>query len=266
MNYALIIKIIALCLISFLLCKGIDKGFQHREQLHIKFIRSFLKILVVIICLVMILNNFESYQKFSQTILTSSSLLVVVIGFAFQTSLADFIAGILISLFKPFEINDRIILKESSISGTVEDFTIRHTVIRTFTNSRVIIPNSVMNKELIENNHMVDARSGNFLDVTIDYNADVAKAKAIIQKCIEEHPNTINIKEDELTKGYTYVYTREFLPEGISLRANVWTTVVDENFIACSEIRDKIIQEFKANDIKIPYPYLEVIQQKQSTK
>ena len=258
-DFDLIIKIGLICLITFLIMKFINKVFKNPDKIYLKFIKSFLHVLIAIIAIICILNNFEGFQTFSATILTSSSLLVVVLGFAFQTSLSDFIAGIFISFFKPFDINDRITLKSTGISGTIEDITIRHTVIKTFTNSRLIVPNSIMNKEIIENSHMVDTRSANFMDVLVDYKVDINLAKDIIKKCIENHPETIDF-EGKQTKDYTYIFTREFGQNGIWLRANVWTKTVDTNFKTCSEIRDDILKEFHKNNIYIPYQHMEIIQ------
>lgn len=256
-DFGLIFQIIVVCLAAILALKGINKIFKHPDKIYLKFIRSFLKVFVCIIAIVIILNNFEGFQNFSATILTSSSLLVAVFGFACQSSLTDFIAGIFISFFKPFDINDRITLKDKNISGTIEDITIRHTVVKTFTNSRLIIPNSIMNQAVIENNHMTDTRSGNFMDVMVSYDTDLDKAKEVMIRCIEYHPETINI-ENERTDHYTYVFTREFADSGIWLRANVWTETVDMNFRVCSEIRDSIIKEFRENDIEIPYSKMDV--------
>lgn len=250
-DVSLIIQIVLICGVAFLLLKGINKVFKRPDKIHLKFIKSFLQVFVCIIAIIVILNNFEGFQTFSATILTSSSLLVVVLGFAFQSSLTDFIAGIFISFFKPFEINDRITLKNENISGTIEDITIRHTVIKTFTNSRLIIPNSIMNQAIIENNHLTDKRSGNFLDVMVSYDTDLDKAKEILLHCVESHPQTISM-------GTPFVFTREFSDSGIWLRINVWTETVDSNFRVCSEIRDSVIKEFRKNNIEIPYNKVDV--------
>lgn len=260
-DFPLIIQIIIICIITFILLKVIKKIFKNPDKIYLKFIKSFLQVFVSIVAIICILNNFQGFQTFSTTILTSSSLLVVVLGFAFQSSLTDFIAGIFISFFKPFDINDRITLKDQNIAGTIEDITIRHTVIKTFTNSRLIVPNSIMNKAIIENNHMTDPKSGNFMDVVISYDTNLDKAKEIIIKCIESNPKTININGTE-DYNYTYVFTREFLDNGIALRANVWTETVDDNFKVCSEIRDEIIKEFRKNHIEIPYTKIDIYTKK----
>lgn len=259
----ILLRIGIICMFSFLSLKIINKTFKkHDKRIHMKFLKSFLQVLVGIISIVCILNNFEGFQKFSDTILTSSSLLVVVLGFAFQTSLSDFIAGIFISVFKPFEINDRITLKSSNIAGTIEDITIRHTVIKTFTNSRLIIPNSIMNQEVIENNHMTDTKSSNFMDVQVSYDTDLDLAKKVLKDCIESHPETIN-PDGEKTNGYTVIFVREFAESGIYLRGSVWTENIDINFRVCSEIRENIIKEFRKYKIEIPYNYINLIQKKE---
>ena len=114
-----------------------------------------------------------------------------------------------------------------------------------------------MNQAVIENSHMVDPRSANFIDVLVSYDTDIDKAKEIMKECIESHPAIINVNGLE-KKDFTYVFTREFGDSGIWLRASVWTSIVDENFKACSEIRDSIIKEFRANDIEIPYNKMDI--------
>lgn len=262
-DFWILIKIGIICIFTFLALKIINKTFKtHDKRIHMKFLKSFLKVLVGIISIVCILNNFDGFKHFSDTILTSSSLLIVVLGFAFQTSLSDFIAGIFISVFKPFEINDRITLKSSNIAGTIEDITIRHTVIKTFTNSRLIIPNSIMNQEVIENNHIIDTKSSNFMDVQVSYDTDLDLAKNVLRNCIEKHPETIN-PDGDADCGYTTIFVREFADSGICLRGSVWTKDIDVNFRVCSEIRESIIKEFRKYKIEIPYNYVNVIQKQE---
>lgn len=256
-NEIIYITVIAVC--SIILGYFFRIIFKRSKKLHFKFLGSFLQTTLIIIGLVVILNRIPAYQKFSDTVLMSSGLLVAVLGFAFQTPLSDIVAGIFISLFKPFDVNDRVTFKTENITGIIENISIRHTVIRSFTNSRLIIPNHIANQEIIENNNIRDSRTANFLDVQIEYNSDIRKAKDIIKKIIDKHPLTIKIDDNGETNK-TYVFTRELADNGIWLRANVWTEDVSSNFIACSEIRDEILKQFEKNNIKIPYQHVEVIQ------
>ena len=64
----------------------------------------------------------------------------VAIGFAFRDILQNFLAGILILLTEPFQIDDQIIFK--NFEGTVENIQTRATTIRTYDGRRIVIPNS----------------------------------------------------------------------------------------------------------------------------
>lgn len=256
----LILTIISLAVIIFL-WKSVDilynKFFKEKKQIHLKFFKNFFQAAIVIIGLYNLGMHFESFKTFSESLLTSSSLLVVVLGFAFQTSLEDFIAGILISIFKPFNIDDRITLQGLNISGYIENITIRHTIIRTFTNNRLIIPNSIMNKEVIENTHIVDPESSNFMDVMITYESNVSLAKKIMADVICSHPSVIDTRTEEQKKQgvpQIKVFIRDLADSGICLRANVTTRDIDDNFAACSDIRESLLEEFEKNGIDFAYP------------
>lgn len=239
-----LISILTIVLISGCLWKlvGIlyNKFLKEKKQIHLKFLKNFLQASIIIFSLYQIGIKFSAFEEFSKSLLASSSLLVVVLGFAFQTSLEDFIAGILISIFKPFNIDDRITLVGLEISGYVESITIRHTIIRTFKNNRLMIPNSIINKEIIENTNVINQISAGFLDVVISYDSNVEKAKEIIKKIIIENKLTIDKNVE--------VFVRDITGNGVSLRANVTTENIDINFTACSQIRENILKEFKKND------------------
>lgn len=256
----ILLTIITLSIIM-LLWKSIDilynKFFKDKKQIHLKFFKNFFQAAIIIIGLYNLGMHFESFKTFSESLLTSSSLLVVVLGFAFQTSLEDFIAGILISIFKPFNIDDRITLQGLNISGYIENITIRHTIVRTFTNNRLIIPNSIMNKEVIENTHIVDPESSNFMDVMITYDSDVNLAKEIMANVICSHPSVIDTRTEEQKQKnipQIKVFVRDLADSGICLRANVTTRDIDDNFSACSDIREALLKEFNNNEIEFAYP------------
>jgi small conductance mechanosensitive channel len=77
-------------------------------------------------------------------------LVTVALSFAAQNALSNIISGFFIVLFRPFGINDRLRFKET-VTGVVEDITLRHTIIRDGENKRVIIPNTLINNEVVVN-------------------------------------------------------------------------------------------------------------------
>lgn len=193
------------------------------------------------------LSQFDFFEKISKTLVLSSSLLVAVVGFACQKSLEDVVAGLMISIYKPFEVGDRINMPEKSISGYIEAISVRHTVVKTFTNSRLIIPNSVMNKEILENADMSDRRSSGYIDFSIDRMADIEKAEDIIRDEIAKNPYSLFTTLDDIG-----VYLNSIDRDFINLRASVLTSTVDDNFTACSDIRKVVIERFKKENIFSP--------------
>ena len=200
---------------------------------------------ILIIMTLMVMQRFEATKEIYSSILSNISLIVVILGFVAQESIKDILSGIMITQFKPFKIGQRVTLKTQNITGTIDSITLRHTVIRKFDNTLAVVPNSVMNNEVIENTaYENNTTIGNWLDVCISYDSDVEVAKKIMAEHLAEHP--FYLKEKEAT-----VLIRDLTPNGYALRATVWTATVAENFQACSELRGNIKKAFDENNIRI---------------
>lgn len=223
------------------------------DKIHQKFIKNVLSAIIWVIGLVLTLRWFPYFTDFAVALLAGSGIIAITIGLAAQESLGNAFNGLFISLFKPFEVGDRIHLINADITGFVEDITIRHTVIRTFINSRIIIPNSVMNQELIENSNFYNQQASSFIDITITYDSDVEKACEIITRAIGNHPEFVDTRtpEQELTDPKVPVFVRCLGLFGIELRASMWTATVSTNFAACSDVRKNILREFLKEGICI---------------
>lgn len=248
-----VIKICVIVIGYIVIIKLIDYIINriNKKELHIKFSSSIIKALLGIIALSAIGMQFNTTAEISKIIMQSSGLLVAVAGFAAQEVLADVISGVMLSWSKPFNIGDRIVLKSSNITGVVEDITLRHIVVKTFYNSRLVIPNSIVNKEILENSDYSGDYIGNLLEITIAYQSDIDKASEIIKNTVVNHELTI---KDE----YTEVQVKELAANGVILKVTVWTKTTDDNFKACSDIRKTIKENFDAEGIKIPYTTFDI--------
>ena len=148
------IKTIIILIITYVIVKVISKLFgklQINNKIHIKFLKNILIAVVWIVAITSIASQFTVFSSLAKTILAGSGILAAILGLAAQESFANIISGIMISLFKPFDIGDRIKIVGDDTAGFVEDITLRHTVIRTYMNVRIIIPNSTMGAAKIEN-------------------------------------------------------------------------------------------------------------------
>lgn len=261
-DWFLILKISLIVGLAAIVYKSIDfifKKLHKKESLHMRYIKNIIKGLIIVYSIGLIANLFPSTKRTLSVILASSGLIVAVLGFAAQESLSNIINGLFISVFRPFEIGDRVTLTGKNITGLIEDITLRHTVVKTITNTRLIIPNSIMNKEIIENSHYADTRAAMLFDIWVSYDSDIRLAIEIMSETIAAHPLVIDTRQNEDEKQIK-VLVRELGESGICLRATVWTETVDDNFVACSDLRLLIKEEFDKNGIEIPYKYIKVVQ------
>jgi small-conductance mechanosensitive channel len=82
-------------------------------------------------------------------LLASSAVIAIVIGFASQRTLGNFIAGLLIAFTQPLRLGDRVAIGDDH--GVVEEITLTYTFIRTDDDARVVIPNEKLASDTIRN-------------------------------------------------------------------------------------------------------------------
>lgn len=262
-----VILIVSICIIKWLSWsyrKGVSLN-DNKEEIHKKFAYKIGKVVVCILSLYGVLLQLPFMKEFVSLLGTSSSLLVAVLGFAAQEALGNIVSGIFISFSKPFNIGDRVVISEKDVTGIVEDITIRHTVVRTSGNTRVLIPNSIMNGVLIENSNFADDKVCNFLDVSVAYEADIDKARDIIRDLVRNHRYFLDYRTEEDKKAGrddVRVLVRNLGDSGVDLRCSVWTRTISENFEMCSELRHDIVIEFAKQGIEIPYPHIQLMTNK----
>jgi len=210
-------------------------------RLHFLIIRKLVLAMIFIVGSVFALEQIPDFDNVFATILTGSGIAALGISLAAQQSLSNIISGVAISASKPFEVGDRIRLVNGNITGNVEDITLRHTVVRTFMNSRIIIPNSAINSDMIENSNIVEERASNFVDVTITYDSDMEKAMEIMAEVVGSHPNYVDTRgPEDMAAPLVPVFVRGLSIYGPELRAFVWTSSISNNFVTCSEVRHKL--------------------------
>lgn len=256
-----------LVLLTSLSLKLVDKLFKLwskkgvEDQIHWKFTENIIKAIVCIFGIYAIGIQFEPTKEIAKTILQSSSLFVAVAGFAAQQTLNDVISGFMISIYKPFNLGERINLVGLDITGIVENINLRHTVIRCFDNNRIIIPNSIINKEILKNSNLTSDGIGNYLEISIGYNSDITKAMTLMKEAILGNPLVLDVSKCNSDKELE-IMIKELGQSGVILKTTVWTKDISDNFKACSDIRLKIKELFDQNGIEIPYNYIHIVTDK----
>ena len=267
--FSLVLKVVFIILLTYILARVIKFLFKieqerYKEDITGRFIGNTLILIIYACGLTIAFNQIPQLNNVTNTLIAGSGIEALAISLAAQESLNNIVSGAFIALFKPFKVGDRITLVKNDITGTVEDITLRHTILKTYNNSRLVVPNATMNQEMLQNSNLIDSRVSAFLDVYVSYESDLNKAIEIMADVVGNHPYYIDVRTDEemQVKPKVEVQVREFGEYSILMRANMWTTTVKENFEACSDARIKIKEQFIASGISFPYKNIQFMNNK----
>lgn len=245
--------------------------FRFIKKKHIvneQFILRLVKIISYIILSYACLSLLKPFETVLSKIWGSAGILAVVFGLAAQESIGNIVNGLLITTFKPFKIGDLVKVNSGEYEGYVVDMSLRDTVIKTYENTRIIIPNSMMNKAVLENVSNNENSKGNFLTLEIGYESDLDTAQRIIKEEVMHHENFLDARSAaEIEQGVEPVITRliGFNESGLNLRTTVYSTNNAEGFAMLSDLRISIKKRFDAEGIQFPYPHRTIVL-KQSEK
>lgn len=197
------------------------------------------------------------------TLLASGGVVAVIISFAAKSALGNIAGGVMILVFKPFAVGDYIRYVDKNVSGVVEEITLRHIVIRTGENKRLIVPNGLVSDAVIENSTIGDRRVCVFYEVGITYESDLQKAKRLLAQTAEQHPLCLDNRTPEQKRaGVDKVQVKviELADSCVKLRACVWTKDIDSSFQIKFDLNESVKEIFDQQGIDIAYPHVMILQ------
>lgn len=109
---------------------------------------------IFVIVAMLVLSQFTEFKRLATGILASTALVVAVVGFAAQRTLANVIAGIQIAVSQPFRIGDRVKYEDSE--GRITDITLSYTYVDPGDGSSVVIPNQLLVEGVVHNKSTED--------------------------------------------------------------------------------------------------------------
>ena len=176
----------------------------------------------------------------------------VAIGFAFRDILQNFLAGILILLTEPFQIDDQIVFKD--FEGTVENIETRATTIRTYDGRRIVIPNSELFNNSVTVNTAYENRRLEY-DIGIGYGDDLDEAKRLMLEAMHG-------VDEVLKEPAPDVLAMELAESSINIRARWW--IKPPRRIDDLRSRDRVISAiwqklYIENGIDLPYPTHQIL-------
>lgn len=120
----------------------------------LRFLRRLITLSIVVIGLLLALSQFGGLSRLAAGLLASGALIAAILGFAARQTLANLIAGVMLTITQPLRIGDRVTVEDET--GTVEDVRLNYTVVRGGDGGRIFIPNERLAAGILHNDTIVE--------------------------------------------------------------------------------------------------------------
>ena len=234
------------------------KVYEVRKLLYLRFFEKILIAAILVAGLFTALSSYGGFDSIMKTMLGSTAFASGVLVFTAQDIIKDMLAGLMISIYKPFEIGNRIEL-ENGPAGIVKDINMRHVVLQLQDTQVLVIPNSELNDMSIKNfSYLEEYRSAMFR-FYIAYDSDVEKAMRVVREAIEESGYSIPGKKTADGEDYAPIYFMEYRESSLVLTTTVYYDPSTPSEVLISDINLRVNRALHKNGIEIPYNYLNVV-------
>ncbi len=203
-------------------------------------VRAILLALVIIAALGTLGVNTTSFAA----IIAAAGLAV---GLALQGTLANFAAGVMLLLFKPYKVGD--LVEVGGVLGVVDEIQIFNTFLTTPDNKQVIMPNAQVTSDAITN---LSGKGSLRVDLVagIGYDDDLLQAKGILQDILDSHPKVL----DDPAPAVTVL---ELGDNSVNFAVRPYATV-DDYWDVYFDVTEAIKLRLDEAGISIPYPQRDV--------
>lgn len=243
--YALIILVVGRIIVGIL--TRVVRRLMVRNKIEetlTKFVVSLTKIALLTFVVIAAIRQLGVETNSFVAIIGAAGLAV---GFALQGTLANFAAGVMIIIFKPFKAGD--FIEGGGSAGTVDAVQIFNTILRSPDNKKIIIPNNKLTGENIINYSAMEQRR---IDLVfgIGYDDDIKKAKATLVKIVSEDERIL--KDPAPT-----VAVSELGDSSINFVVRPWVKTSDY-WAVYFDVTEKVKLTFDNERISIPFPQRDI--------
>ncbi|WP_231705986.1 mechanosensitive ion channel family protein [Labilibaculum antarcticum] len=242
---ALVTLVIGLWIIK-VITKGVRKVMDKRDMdatlkpFFISLLGISLKVMLFITVVGMVGVQMTSFIA----ILAAAGLAV---GMALSGTLQNFAGGIMILIFKPFKVGD--VLEAQGFAGVVQEIQLFNTIMLSFDNKTIIIPNGGLSSGSMINystqpTRRVDMKFG------IGYSDDIDKAKAILNGLLTNH-------DCVLKDPAHFIAVSELADSSVNFTVRAWVNAADY-WTVFFYMQETVKKEFDKNKVGIPFPQTDV--------
>ena len=170
-----------------------------------------------------------------------------IVGFALQDTLGNFASGVMILLYRPYDVSD--LVEVAGVGGRVKDMNLVSTTILTLDNQTLVIPNSKIWGDVIKN---ITAQTNRRVDMVfgIGYADDIERAERVLEEIVEAHDKVL---EDPAPN----VRLHNLGDSSVDFVVRPWVAT-DDYWEVHWDITREVKMRFDAEGISIPFPQRDV--------
>jgi small conductance mechanosensitive channel len=170
-----------------------------------------------------------------------------IIGIALQDTLSNFASGVMILLYRPFDVGD--IVNASGVQGKVSHMSLVNTTFLTLDNQRMVVPNNLIWGAVITN---VTAQQVRRIDLMfgISYDDDIVKAEKVLQQIVDDHELVLDEPE-------TAIKLHELADSSVNIIVRPWVKTEDY-WDTYWDLMRSVKLRFDEEGISIPFPQRDV--------
>lgn len=228
---------------NFIVKVGAKYG--HLDDTLFRFLGSVARYIILAFVFIAVLNRFGVQTASIVALLGAAGLAV---GLALQGAMSNLAAGVMLLIFRPYKVGD--FIDAASRFGKVLEVDMFTTILQTFDNQQIIIPNSQIWGEQIINHSHFEVR-GVDMHFGVAYGEDTDKVRTVIESVINSHPHILKdpapfIEVETLNDSSVDFLVRPFC-QG------------EHYFDVLYSVPEQIKKALDAADIEIPFPHRKVI-------
>jgi small-conductance mechanosensitive channel len=170
------------------------------------------------------------------------------LGFGLQNIFNNFVSGLILLFERPVQVGD--VVQVNEVWGTITKINVRSTVVQTYDNASLIIPNSDMISNQVTNWSFKDLRLRRNIVVGVAYGSDTELVRKTLLEIAQGHPKVLKRPKAD-------VLFHDFGDSALIFRLRLWTTI--EHFVAVeTDVRFEIDRLFRERNIEIAFPQRDI--------
>ena len=222
----------------------------------IRYFVHFKTLLLLLVAFIIYAYQVPPLRVVLGTVAAGAGITALIIGFAAKSTISNLISGLALAIYRPIRIGDKVTIDAEY--GTVEDLTLRHTIVVTWEHKRLIIPNEKLDSISIINHSIIDPTVLCRVEVSVSFDTDLDDARRVLEQLALDCPQR---KADAEPPWVRVIAHSDF---AIVWRIYVWVADMDALWTAKYWLLEESKRRFDQSGIEIPFPYRTIVYKKDS--